>query len=249
MVLFIVPDDDDENIENGEEAPPKQALLDTDEIKEQEKAPGEGDKVELDLEDAPFLDEEEEEEEPEDLVVPEEGEAPDLEGPSIDLDKMAARKKRLFMIIGAALGLLLILLILLIWSPWSEDEPEIPEPEPQEEVEEEEQVVEEEEPTPQEFIVSWEPFWVEHRNDQGKVRFLVCKFSAPTDNEKLSWELKQKTVVLRDAIFYYLRNKNLTFLSDKENVELLKADLLSVINQYLTNGRLENLLIEEYLVK
>jgi flagellar FliL protein len=48
---------------------------------------------------------------------------------------------------------------------------------------------------------------------------------------------------------YYLRNKDLIFLSDKTNVDVLKADLLAVINQYMNNGQFEDLLIENYLVK
>jgi flagellar FliL protein len=81
------------------------------------------------------------------------------------------------------------------------------------------------------------------------VRFLVCKFAAVTTNEELSAELEQKNTILRDAIFYYLKNKDLTYLSDKENVETLKTDILSVINQYLSVARLETLLIEKYMVK
>jgi len=61
--------------------------------------------------------------------------------------------------------------------------------------------------------------------------------------------MRQKMTVLRDAVFYYLRNKNLTFLSDKSNVDELKEDLLSVINQFLSSAQLERLLIEQYVVK
>lgn len=61
--------------------------------------------------------------------------------------------------------------------------------------------------------------------------------------------MRQKTTILRDAIYYYLRNKDLTYLSDKNNVEALKQDLLSVMNQYLSQDRLDDVLIDQYLVK
>ena len=59
----------------------------------------------------------------------------------------------------------------------------------------------------------------------------------------------RNTIVVRDAVYYYLKNKSMEFLTDKKNTETLKKDVLSVINQFIGAQPLDNLLIEEYLVK
>ncbi len=61
--------------------------------------------------------------------------------------------------------------------------------------------------------------------------------------------IERGTIVVRDAVYYYLKNKSMEFLTDKKNTETLKKDVLSVINQFIGAQPLDNLLIEEYLVK
>lgn len=230
-MLWLVSDDLEDDLD-GE----RKADLDTDELTSD--LPKESQKVELDLEDAPFLEEEDEDEDEEEV----EEAAPPLEEPEKDAKPWFRNLK----IVLPGAGLLLVLLFFLGFFFWPSAEPP-PEPEP--EMAQEMHAPEvEEEPEEQEFLVAMEPFWVEQQAEDGTIRFLVCKFTCVTTSEKLSYEITQKTTVLRDAIFYYLKNKDLTFLSDQENVETLKADVLSVINQYLTL-RLESLLIEQYLVK
>ncbi|MFW5733716.1 MAG: flagellar basal body-associated FliL family protein [Oceanidesulfovibrio sp.] len=228
----------------------EKALLDTEELNAIDDAPitPDSDKVELDLEDAPFLEDEDEEEE-ESAATGEDAYA-DLEKTPRKFDIRTLLKDRRFQIGGGAGLLVLLLALIFLW-------PE-PEPPPQIEIDLPDSLPMTEEnatnATPpvevkEEVIVAFEPFWVEHLEEDGTVRFLYCKFAAPASSEKLAWEIRHKKVVLRDAIFYYLRNKDLTFLADKTNVEQLKADLLSVVNQYLSNAQLETILIEEYLVK
>jgi len=195
-------------------------------------------KVELDLEDAPFLEEEEEEEEEE------EGEAPPPTAPP-EAEKGEApwyKKKSVYIPAAAVLTLIISLTIYF----WTRPVPPAP-PEPEVEAQVEEPAPPEEEK--KEFLVPLEPFWIEQKDDHGNIRFLICRFTAVTHEEALSFELGQKTTTLRDAIFYYLKNKDLTYLSDKKNVEALKIDILSVMNQYLSAAQLETLLIEEYLVR
>jgi len=224
------------------ESETQKAELDTEEIASA-AVPKEAQKVELDLDDAPFLEEEEEEEE-EQQAAPE----------SMDLDEDEDeqpwfKRKKIIIAAAAAIAALAVAAVLLfVVLPGGED--------PAEEKAEAPEVAEEgvapvapEPETPEEIIISMKPFWVEQVDEQGQVRFLVCRFAAVTTSEELSRELDQKNTVLRDAIFYYLKNKDLTYLSDKENVETLKEDLLSVINQYLSVARLETLLIEQYMVK
>jgi flagellar protein FliL len=236
-MVFLVPDEDDDF--PLEEDSGEKAQLDTEELKEDEDG-GADDKVELDLEDAPFLeeDEEEEEEAPPEPVALEE--APEKKGFKEILTEALHNKK----IVAAVAVVLLLLVGGLVYLLWFMPEEVVEEV--QEEVQEE---MVEEEVVKQDYIVAWDEFWVEHMAEDGQVRFLVCKFAAPTDNEKLAFEIRSKKLVLRDAIYYYLKNKDLTFLSDKNNVATLKQDLVGVLNQYLSGDQLEDLLIEEYLVK
>lgn len=232
MLLFLVPDDD-----SLDEPLKEKALLDAEELKVSDAAPDK-DKVELDLDDAPFLEEEDEEEEEEQAPEPEAQPAAPEKTPKASLLK----DKRVLMAMGGVLVLALALVVLL----WPSPEPPPPPPPPMPEPEITEQ---EKEPEKQDFVVKMEPFWIEYQTDDGKIRLLKCSFATSTNNEKLSWEIQTKTLVLRDAIYYYLRNKDLLFLSDKKNEEVLKKELLSVINQYLSTDRLTTLLIQEYLVR
>lgn len=227
----------------------EKAQLDTEEL----SVPGgaaqsaSDDKVELDLEDAPFLDDDDEDETPPPPQPSTSG--PVLlepsEAPKSNIIKQLLGNKKILISLLAVVALLIGLMAWLVLKP--APRPEIP-PAPIQKTVQADQP-EPETPKPQGFVVTWEPFWVEQKDKEGHIRFLVCKFSAPTDNEKLSWEAGSKKTVLRDAIFYYLRNKDLIFLSDSKNVDVLKADLLAVINQYMNNGQFEDVLIENYLVK
>jgi flagellar FliL protein len=238
----MVPGD---SIADGFDGDAAKAELDVEELAA--GLPREQQKVELDLEDAPFLDEDEEEEEEE---QPEEEPAAPvaLEPPPGDGLPWFRRRK---IVIPAGIGLIL-LLVLLAWlalRPGSEPAP-APEPEPTASGAEVPPPPPAPEPAePEEFMVTLAPFWVEHRDAQGTVRFLICQFTAVASSEKLSFEIAQKTTVLRDAVYYYLKNKDLTYLSDKTNVEALKADILSVMNQYLSVDRLDTILVDQYLVK
>lgn len=206
--------------------------------------PREQQKVELDLEDAPFLEEEEEEEEEQ---PEEQSAAPVALDPAPKTADPWYRRRKIIIPAGVGLLLLLVLLAWLALRPGSEPAPEPPAPAESAEAPPPPPAPEPEQP--KDYMVTLAPFWVEKRDDQGTVRFLVCQFTAVTQDEKFSFEISQKTTILRDAVYYYLKNKDLTYLSDKNNVETLKADLLSVMNQYLSVGRLETILVDQYLVK
>lgn len=242
-MVLLAPDteleEDLTSVMESRNSEPK-AELDAEELTKD--LPKEQQKVELDLEDAPFLEEdeeEEEEEEPQALL-----EEPEPEGPPVWY-----RNRKIQIAAGAGL---LLLVGLIIGTLLHKPEPEVAQPEPEQKTLEAEQAIPPPppaEPEPVDFLVTLDPFWVEQKGENDTIRFLVCQFTAVTQNEKLSFEISQKTTILRDAIFYYLKNKDLTFLSDKKNAEALKADVLSVVNQYLSIDRLETLLIEQYLVK
>ncbi|WP_029458612.1 flagellar basal body-associated FliL family protein, partial [Solidesulfovibrio alcoholivorans] len=100
-----------------------------------------------------------------------------------------------------------------------------------------------------EIVMPMEPFLVELTDAGGRTRFLTIRFTAVTQEPAVELEFKRNRIVVRDAVYYYLKNKNLAFLTDKNNAEALKKDVLSVINQFVGAQPLDNLLIEDYLVK
>ncbi len=206
-------------------------------------------KVELDLDDAPFLQEEEVEEEPENVPATGEDGQVSLQAedtapvPPLKRIQSALKNKK---ILGAVLGgVFLIVALLVFLLSGSKDLP--PEPEPEQKLATNASSAEEQKPA--EFMISWEPFWVEQKDSEGEIRFVICQFSAPTINEILKREAESKKVIIRDGIFYYLSQKPLTFLSAAKDSETLKTELLGVINSFLTQGQLDQLLIENYLVK
>jgi flagellar FliL protein len=99
------------------------------------------------------------------------------------------------------------------------------------------------------FMINWDPFLVEQRGEEGEIRLLYCRFATPTDSQFLQSELEAKKVVVRDAVYYYLRNKPLTFLSDVSKQQDLKDDIISVINEHVSSAKLSELYFEEYVVR
>jgi len=241
MVLLAPPDDLSPDAAGAD----KKAELDTEELAS--NLPKASQKVELDLEDAPFLDEEDEEEAP----------PPPPSGPAeaVSLEAAPAKKrelpawlkdKRILAGMAAVLLLVIGLALYLLIKPKAPVETAPP---PEAAVQKPQEQAPAPEPEPADITVQVEPFTVELKDAKGELRFLFCKFSLVTKDPQVGFEIKQKMTILRDAVYYYLKNKNLTFLADTSNAEALKLDLLSVINQFMSSGQLETILIEQYLVK
>ncbi|UJX40464.1 flagellar basal body-associated FliL family protein [Desulfovibrio sp. JY] len=205
-------------------------------------------KVDLDLDDAPFLEDEEE------APAAEEGQAEESTPFPIEAEeKKPSRKKKLILIVAPVLLLVIgaAVFFLLHKKP-------APPPAPVEETPPVEQAPPPPEPVPtppeppapkQEIVIPMEPFLVELTDSQGRTRFLTIRFTAVTQEKAVELEFKRNIIVLRDAVYYYLKNKKLEFLTDKNNADVLKKDVLSVINQFIGAQPLDNLLIEDYLVK
>ncbi|WP_029894451.1 flagellar basal body-associated FliL family protein [Desulfohalovibrio reitneri] len=241
MVLWVPDEDDPLAGDEVAEEQGEKATLDESDIKDGtgEDVPRALQKVELDLDDAPFLEEEEKEEEPE------EAEAPAEEGVEEEkkrrLPALLANKKVLILlavILLAVIGLLLYFLL----------RPAEPPPPPPEKTPVQEEPAEKAPEEPEPVTVRMEPFWVEKTDLNGKVRFLHIQFALEVQGGEAEREIRDKKLVLRDAVYYYLVNKEFAFLADTENLELLKRDVLSVVNKFLGNQP-ENLLIEQYLVQ
>ncbi len=196
-------------------------------------------KVELDLEDASFLEDDEEDEEERDTS--QDG----LSATRAATQPSPLWKRKSFILGGLAVltGILVIAWMLLKPAP-------VPPP-PQEEEHTApplEGPPQETPPELAEYSVSFEPFWVAVVAN-GTCRFLTCRFSFPVKGDLLKFEVDQKRIFIRDAVYYYFKNKDLLFLGNADNADKLKNDLLDIINQYLGNGQLDEILIQEYKVE
>lgn len=98
-----------------------------------------------------------------------------------------------------------------------------------------------------EHYVELAPFLVAFDQDK-EILFLTLQLSLVTDDPASAFEIDQKTIVLRDAVYYFLNNRPLPTVKRVEAAEMLKEDLLSIFNQHLSRP-LKEVLIEEYLVQ
>lgn len=100
---------------------------------------------------------------------------------------------------------------------------------------------------PDEIVRPFEPFVVPVKDAAGHISFLICKFSALTQDPNINQEIDKQRTALRDAIYFYLRSKDSNYLLNARNAQAIKTDLLSIFNDYLTQGKLEDILFESYL--
>ncbi|MEF2232289.1 MAG: flagellar basal body-associated FliL family protein [Pseudodesulfovibrio sp.] len=235
-MVLLVPDDPDgiEETADGGSGKPKAQLDDSEASKATQK-------VDLDLDDAPFLEDEEDEE-----IAPEEEAMPLLDEeekkPGFDI-KTLLRSKVFLISAGIILLLLAVIVILLLREP--EAPPPPPPPPIQEPAKTEEQALQEQ----PEILIRLDPFLIEQRDKKEKIRFLEVRVAVSTKEDGLARQFKQETYTIRNALYYYLKNKDLEFLSDKENSDKLKTELLAIINQYMGFGEFDTLLFEQYLVR
>lgn len=199
-------------------------------------------KVDLDLDDAPFLEEEEE-------VAPEPPKP--KEAVTLTAEEKEApppRDKKKLIIIGAG-ALVLVLALGLAAKFLFFKGKSAPPPDTAAKQAEPAKKAEAPPPPKPEIEVRMDPFWVEQKAEGEEVRFLIVRIALITHDEKVAKEFQARVLAARNAIFYFLKNKDLRFLSDEKNAEALKAALLPVANQFVSDGKFETLLFEEYVVK
>lgn len=216
-------------------------------------APSEpGVKVELDIEDAPFLEEEERKPPPPPAPqakteIAQKKQAAGKAAPPV-LQRLLQNKRRLAIAAGVAVCVLLAPVILLLVTGNGAEDPALPIAEaPQAEPAPVPEPPLEPAP-PAVHLFQSAPYFVETRGSDGEIRFLRCAFTLSTENRMLFVELQQKRLILRDAVYHYLSNKPLSFLSDKDQLEGMKLDLLSVMNEHVTADKLHELYFEEYVI-
>lgn len=196
-------------------------------------------KVELDLDDAPFL----QSEEPPAVPAPRTDDAP-AESADAPADTGKSKRKKLI-ILGAAAGVLLLVVAAAVWWFVFRTPPPPPPEAPKPEV----IVVPSTPPAKSnpDIIKEFAPFVIPTEAAKDGSRFLVCKFSAIIKDDGVSREIDQRMLSLRDAIYFYLRSKDNAFLMEARNGPQIKSDLVGVLNGYMAQGKIEDILFESYL--
>jgi flagellar protein FliL len=197
------------------------------------KSPQATQKVTLDLDDAPFLDNIEEEAPSVEEAKPEKSEAENAAD-----DRKSGKSSRLALIIGGVV-VTFLLAGLTFWFTRPPPPPEPAHPEPEQ--------LQQPEPKPEGYNVDLKPFWVAYSQGED-VAFLTLRLTLTMEGSTRYVEVQRKEIILRDAIYYFLNNRPIPEIKREDAADALKADLMSVINQHLSSP-LNDVLIEEYLVR
>ncbi len=94
----------------------------------------------------------------------------------------------------------------------------------------------------------FDPFVIEHARG-GHIYFLTYRIYIPGAPSILVREMEAKTTALRDDVFRYLKRTEPVILTNPENDRKFKEDLLAVINKSLKNGQISEVLIEGHVVR
>lgn len=204
------------------------------EVASSDNVPANVKKVELDLDDAPFL----QRDEPPPPAVPD-------EPPPPKEDDAGKRRKKKLALFGAIVAVVLVLILVAVWFFFFRTPPPAPPEPPKPDV-----VVVPSAPVadvPKDIVRQFAPFIVPVAEANGKTRFLTCKFAVISHDQKVNEEMAQRLVPLRDAVYFYLRGKDSGFLLDARNGDSIKKDLASIFNDYLSQGKVEDIVFESYL--
>ncbi|MBL4937985.1 flagellar basal body-associated FliL family protein [Clostridium sp. YIM B02515] len=100
---------------------------------------------------------------------------------------------------------------------------------------------------------SMEEFLVNLADEGGKRYFkvkLTLGYEPTKKKEKeMAAEFDTKKPVLRDAINNILRSKKTTDLTTQKNIDDLKKEILTKINPYFENGRINNIYLTDILIQ
>ena len=97
------------------------------------------------------------------------------------------------------------------------------------------------------IVKTLDQFIVPTGDTLARTNFLVCRFSIITKNPGLETEIDNKMIPLRDAVYFYLRSKSYDYLLSPANGQDIKNDLVGILNDFLTTGKVEDVLLDTYL--
>lgn len=114
------------------------------------------------------------------------------------------------------------------------------------------ETVEEELPIPEYeptgLIQQFEDVIVNPAGTEGR-RYFVLTMSFEVSHKKVLEELNLKTPIIRDALITLLATKTLDFLSDVQNMESLRIEIMQTVNLYLEKGHLVRVYFTGYILQ
>lgn len=93
-----------------------------------------------------------------------------------------------------------------------------------------------------------ETFIVNLADPSGR-RYLKVKMDLELNHEKLTTEVDKRLPQLRDAILTTLCSKTFEDIAGQEGKMQLRAEMMAMINQYLTTGKITNIYFTEFIVQ
>lgn len=196
-------------------------------------------KVQLDIDDAPFLNEDElpEESSPTDAIPSPRASSRKEEEPE-EPPKKSKKKLIIIILIPVLLIIIGIVVYFLFLRPEPPSEPITVLVEPSQTA-----IV------PKDFQITLDPFWTPFQKEDGSSVFLLSSFVLSTSEQKVSEEITAKMTTIRDAIYYYLISADPAYLLNSENAALIKSDMLDAINSYIVQGEVASVFFDSYITK
>ena len=102
----------------------------------------------------------------------------------------------------------------------------------------------------EETYVDLDEFTINLGDKDGK-RYFRGEISIGYDktNKKVGEEIAANTVVIRDAIIFYFKGKEASYVNDINNEENIKKDLIEAINKELQKGKVTDLRFKNMIVQ
>jgi flagellar FliL protein len=97
-------------------------------------------------------------------------------------------------------------------------------------------------------IYSLETFIVNLLGGRGK-NYLKVKIDLELDNPKVTEEINRRLPQFRDAILTMLSNKTHEDIKTLEGKYQLREEIISMLNQYLSSGKIKNVFFTDFIVQ
>ncbi len=99
------------------------------------------------------------------------------------------------------------------------------------------------------YSTTLEPFWIQLKNEDNSTVFLVCTFTLITEDSRIFRRLEAEMPKIRDSIRYFLNTKDYVFLTSYTNYPAIKRQLLNVVNKEIILGEFDDILYDNYVIK